>query len=116
MSQHKHLKPVYWGLFSVGGTVAALALAPVVLVVCIMLPLGMFGDPAQFYANIHAFVAHKFVFLVLTGIVFTMLWHGCHRFYYILHDMHIHVGNRTRLAFYGFAIGAFLITLLCGWF
>ena len=26
----KHMKPLYWGLFSAGGTVAALALSPVV--------------------------------------------------------------------------------------
>lgn len=116
MAKHKHLKPVYWGLFSVGGTVAALALAPIVLVVCILLPFGMLGDPVEFFSNLHGFIANKFVFLVLAGIAFTMLWHGCHRFYYILHDMHIHVGNGTRLGFYAFAVGAFLITLLCGWF
>lgn len=112
----KHMKPLYWGLFSVGGTTAALALAPIVAVLCILLPFGVLGDSQAFYRNIHGFVANKFVFLILAGIIFTFLWHGVHRFYYILHDMHIHVGSKTRLAFYAFAVGAFVITLICGWF
>ena len=28
----RHFKPIYWGLFSVGGTIAALALAPIIIV------------------------------------------------------------------------------------
>lgn len=115
-SSSKHLKPLYWGLFSVGGTVAALALAPIIIIVCILLPFGVLGDPATFYQSIHGFVGNWFIFAVLTGLVFTILWHGVHRFYYILHDMHIHVGNKARMGFYGFAIGAFLITLFSGWF
>lgn len=113
---HKHLKPLYWGIFSGGGTIAALALASIVFIICILLPLGILGDANKFYANLHGFVANKFVFLVLAGIIFTLLWHGVHRFYYILHDMHIHVGNRVRLGFYAFTISAFFITLCAGWF
>ena len=37
----RHLKPIYWGLFSVGGTIAALALAPIILVLCVLLPFGV---------------------------------------------------------------------------
>lgn len=115
MSQaSKHLKPLYWGLFSVGGTIAALALASIICIVCILLPFKIIGSPQAFYHSLHGFVGHWFVFLVLAGIIFTILWHGCHRFYYILHDMHIHVGNKTRLSFYAFAIAAFVVTVLCG--
>lgn len=116
MSQHKHLKPLYWGIFSAGGTIAALSLASIIAVICIALPLRWLGTPEEFYFNLHEWVANKFIFLVLAGIIFTLLWHGVHRFYYILHDMHIHVGNRTRLSLYGFALAAFVITLLVGWF
>ena len=111
----KHIKPLYWGLFSAGGTVAALALAPIVIIFCILLPFGILGNPLEFFMSVHGFVSNKFVYLILVGLVFTMLWHGVHRFYYILHDMHIHVGNKTRLGFYAFAIGAFLVTLFAGW-
>lgn len=111
----KHLKPLYWGLFSAGGTIAALALAAIVVIFCLLLPFGILGNPGKFYMSAHGFVANKFVYLVLCGLVFTILWHGVHRFYYILHDMHVHVGSKTRLGFYAFAIGAFLIALLAGW-
>lgn len=114
--QHKHMKPIYWGLFSVGGTTAALFLAPLILLMCILLPLGILGDPTTFHQHAHAWLQNWFIYLIATGLVFTFLWHGVHRFYYILHDMHIHVGNRTRWAFYAFAILSFLIALLIGWF
>lgn len=110
----KHLKPVYWGIFSVGGTVAALALAPLILVMGILLPLGVLGDATQFYHNVHNFIANPIVYLVLAGLIFTLLWHGVHRFYYILHDMHVHVGNGVRLCFYAIAILAFLASLYYG--
>lgn len=113
---NKHMKPLYWGIFSAGGTIAALVLAPVVAVLCILLPFGLLGSPDDFYGSVHGFVANKPVYLVLAAVVFAILWHGVHRFYYILHDMHVHVGNRTRLAFYGFAVLAFLLALLKGWF
>ena len=111
----RHLKPIYWGLFSVGGTIAALALAPIILVLCVLLPFGVLGDPAKFYHSIHWLVANNFVYLILVGIIFAMLWHGVHRFYYVLHDLHIHIGNRTRNSFYAIAILGALITLCVGW-
>ncbi|MFW2177259.1 MULTISPECIES: fumarate reductase subunit FrdD [unclassified Moraxella] len=110
----KHLKPIYWGIFSVGGTVAALALAPLVLVICLLLPLGILGNADTFYQNVHNFIANPLVYVVLVGLIFTLLWHGVHRFYYILHDMHIHVGNGVRLFFYAIAIIAFVMCLYCG--
>ncbi|MDO4643577.1 MAG: fumarate reductase subunit FrdD [Cardiobacteriaceae bacterium] len=112
----RHFKPVYWGLFSVGGTIAALALAPIIIALSIALPFGWLGSSSDFYQSIHGFVANKFVYLVLAGIVFSMLWHGVHRFYYVLHDLHIHIGNRTRNFFYLVAIVAFVLTLYAGWF
>lgn len=111
----KHLKPIYWGIFSVGGTVAALALAPLILVFCLLLPFNALGtNGEQFYQNIHGFIAHPLVFFILVSLTFTLLWHGVHRFYYILHDMHIHVGNGTRWIFYGFAMVAYVMTVVVG--
>lgn len=112
---NKHMKPLYWGIFSAGGTVAALALAPLLLVFGILMPLGVLGNPLEFFMNVHGFVSNKFVYLVLVGLTFTILWHGVHRLYYLLHDLHIHVGSKTRLSLYAFAIGAFLLTLFAGW-
>ncbi len=112
---NKHMKPVYWGIFSAGGTVAAMVLAPLLAVLCILLPFGLIGDAARFYHSVHGFISQWWVSLLLAGLLFSILWHGVHRFYYILHDMHIHVGNRTRWGFYGFAVLAFLITVLAAW-
>lgn len=110
----KHLKPLYWGIFSVGGTVGALALASLIFVIAILLPLGMLGDATVFYQNVHNFIANPFVYLILALLIFTLLWHGVHRFYYILHDMHFHVGNAVRWFFYAIAIVALLVSIYYG--
>lgn len=110
----KHLKPLYWGLFSVGGTVAALALAPLILVICILLPLGAIGDANRFYQNLHDVIANPLVYVILAILIFTLLWHGVHRFYYILHDLHINVGSKTRLLFYTIAMVALALTIYHG--
>lgn len=114
-SGKKHLKPLYWGIFSAGGTIAALALSSVIFIVCILIPFDLIGDREVFYDNITGFISNKFVFLVLAGIIFTILWHGVHRFYYIMHDLHIPAGAGTRYAFYLFAILAFVSTVIIGW-
>ncbi len=114
MSDNKHLKPLYWGIFSVGGTVAALTLVPLVLVFCLLVPFGVLGDATAFYHSVHTFVAHPIIYVGLSGLIFTLLWHGAHRFYYILHDIHFHVGNGVRLFFYGIAIMGFVISLVYG--
>ena len=112
----RHFKPIYWGLFSVGGTIAALALAPIIIVLSIALPFGWLGSAETFYQSIHGFVANKFVYLVLAGVIFAMMWHGVHRFYYLLHDLHYHIGNRFRNVCYLVTIAIFALTLYAGWF
>lgn len=107
----KHLKPIYWGIFSVGGTVAALLLAPLVLVLCLLLPLGIIGDGERLFVSVHEFIKHPMVYLLLSGIVFSLLWHGVHRLYYILHDVHIKVGNGVRLFFYAIAVVAWVVSV-----
>ncbi len=112
----KHLKPMYWGIFSVGGTIASLVLAPLVIVICLLLPMGVLGDADKFYQSVHQFIAHPVIYLLLAGLIFTLVWHGVHRFYYILHDIHFHVGNGVRLFFYSIAIIAFVVTVIYGLF
>lgn len=110
----KHLKPIYWGIFSVGGTIASLLLAPLVLIICLLLPTGFLGNTDKFYQSVHQFVSHPVVYLLFAGLIFTLVWHGVHRFYYILHDIHIHVGNATRIFFYSIAIFSFIASLYIG--
>jgi fumarate reductase subunit D len=53
--------------------------------------------------------------LVVVAVLFMILWHTAHRFYYVLHDFHIHVGIKTRYALYAFVIACALWTLVAGW-
>jgi hypothetical protein len=49
-------------------------------------------------------------------VIFAMMWHGVHRFYYLLHDLHYHIGNRFRNVCYLVTIAIFALTLYAGWF
>ncbi|WP_019673442.1 fumarate reductase subunit FrdD [Psychrobacter lutiphocae] len=111
---NKHLKPIFWGIFSGGGTAAALALAPMIVVICILLPFGVLGSPDSFYENAHYWINHWFFLVAFSVLVFLFMWHGAHRLYYILHDMHYHVGNGVRYGLYTLAVVAFLVTLFIG--
>ena len=54
--------------------------------------------------------------LFSVGVIFAMMWHGVHRFYYLLHDLHYHIGNRFRNVCYLVTIAIFALTLYAGWF
>lgn len=116
MKKPEQMTPLFWGVFAAGGTAVAMLLVALIVIFGLLLPFGLIGDAAEFRANAVGFVGHGLVYLVLAGIVFTMLWHALHRFYYVLHDFHIHVGYTFRAALYTIALVAFLVTLGYGWF
>lgn len=110
----KHLKPIYWGLFAGGGTLAALILPALIVLFGVLLPFGLIGFPPTLHTHWQGFVSRWWVFIPLALILFMLLWHTVHRLYYILHDMHIHVGNKTRWSLYAFALLILVLTLVCG--
>ncbi|GBU09122.1 hypothetical protein AwWohl_02600 [Gammaproteobacteria bacterium] len=111
----KTMKPLYWSLFGAGGMAAALALPALIILLSIAIPFGLIGSPAGFYAAIAPWLSNKFIFLCLGGILFLILWHCVHRFYYCLHDCQIHIGTKTRWVLYLIAIISFVITMGYGW-
>lgn len=116
MNKPEHMTPLYWGLFAAGGTTAALLLVACIVIFGVLLPFGIIGDAATLRANVLGFVSHPIVYLLLAGVFFTFLWHALHRFFYVLHDFHIHVGYGFRSVLYAIAIVALLATLAYGWF
>lgn len=111
----KTMKPLYWSLFGGGGMIAALALPTLIFLLGFALPFGLIGNAEGFYVMMQAWFANKFFFLCMAGILFLVLWHCVHRFYYCLHDCQIHIGGKTRWALYTIALVAFAITLIAGW-
>ena len=80
----KSIKPIFWGLFAAGGTLAAF-IAPVLAVLFLMAALG--HPPSIFtYERLHAFAANGFGKLILFSVITLFLWHAAHRLRVTVHD------------------------------
>lgn len=112
--RHQHLKPIYWGLFAGGGTIAALIMPALVVIFGIMLPFGLIADPNHLQFSLQDCLGRWWIFIPIAFLLFMVLWHCLHRLYYVLHDMHFNVNNNTRVAFYTCAVFIFLLTCFCG--
>ena len=114
MSRPKNMKSIYWSLFAAGGMIGALVLPTLVLILSLLLPLGVLGSPATFYDTLSPLFQNIFFYIIMVGVLFLVLWHTAHRFYYVLHDLHVHVGIKTRYSLYAFVIVCSLVTLIAG--
>ena len=96
----KSNKPVIWGLFAAGGTIAAFV-APVLAYLTLM---AAYGDPpaAMSYENIQAFAANWLGKLALFGIISLMLWFAAHRMHTALHGLGLRAD--MAVAVIGYAI------------
>ena len=111
MSIPKTMKPLFWSIFGAGGMIAALILPTVIFIFSFLMPWGFIGDAASFYKNYSGWLHNFFIYFIGAGVLFVILWHCVHRFFYCLHDCQIHVGSKVRFVLYGFAIFAFILTL-----
>ena len=81
----KSNKPIIWGPFAAGGTVAAF-IAPVLILLTLMAALGHVPD-ALAYARLHAFAAHWLGKLVLLVVIGLSLWTSAHRLRITAYDL-----------------------------
>ena len=114
MSKPKNMKSIYCSLFAAGGMIAALVLPTLVAILSLLLPMELVGNPATFYDTVSPLFHNAFFYILMVGVLFLMLWHTAHRFYYVLHDFHIHVNIKTRYALYAVVIVCSLVTLFAG--
>ncbi|HXJ81682.1 MAG TPA: fumarate reductase subunit FrdD [Candidatus Methylomirabilis sp.] len=108
-SHNKTTEPFWWGLFSVGGVVAAF-LVPIHLILNgLAIPLGWISVSP---ASMAALVRHPLVKIYLFVLIALPLYHWAHRFRFILEDLGLH-GMRTPLAIlcYGAAIVGTVLTI-----
>ncbi len=94
-------KPIVWGLFAAGGTLAAFVLPVLVLI----LLLAGHGQPAAAlsYGNMHAFAAGWFGKLILFAVISLCLWHAAHRLRDALHGLGLRADKLAALIAYGAA-------------
>ena len=104
----KSNKPIFWGLFAAGGTLAAF-LAPALALLFVMVSLG--HAPGLFsYDRLHAFAGHWFAKLFLFGVISLFPWHAAHRLRVTLFDFGLRQDGKVAVLAYIVAAAG---TVLC---
>ncbi len=110
-------KPIVWGLFAAGGTVAAFVLPVILLLSGLGVVIGILPAGFLAYENMRTLLGHPLVRLVTFGILFLIVWHAAHRMRITAHDVGIRADTLMAVIFYGIAaactilLGAALIQL-----
>ena len=106
------IEPLLWGLFSVGGMVAALAVPIHLFLFGLAFPLGWLDPPN--YEGLRALVANPVTKLYLFILCALSLSHWAHRFRYTLYDgLQIkHLNELINTLCYG---GAVVGTIVAGY-
>jgi fumarate reductase subunit D len=110
-------KPLVWGLFAAGGTLAAFLCAPLIFAIGLGVPLGLIPAESLAYERVITLLASPLVRVVLFLTLSLFLWHSAHRLRITAHDLGIYADRHVMRVCYGLAtIGticsaAVLITL-----
>jgi fumarate reductase subunit D len=104
-------KPIIWGLFAAGGTLAAFVLPALILITCFAVPLGLLPTDVLSYERLHALMQHPLSKLVIFGVLFLVIWHAAHRMRITAHDLGIRNDTLTMFICYGVAAAGTLLAL-----
>ena len=109
VSSNKNIEPLWWGLFSAGGVVAAFLVPVHILIFGFAVPLGWITDTGALF---HYWPVKIYLFVLIA----LPLYHWAHRFHFTVNDMRLGV-PRGPLAFlcYGGAIVGTVMTLWVLW-
>ena len=102
-------KPIIWGLFAAGGTVAAFVVPVMVLITCLAVPLGLLSVDVLSYEHVLALLQHPVSKLATFGMLFVVIWHAAHRLRITAHDLGIRNDTVVAVTFYGIAAAATLL-------
>jgi fumarate reductase subunit D len=105
-------KPIVWGLFAAGGTVAAFVLPMLILITGTGVGLGLVPESTLQYDNLRAVLTHSLTRLVVFGVLFLMLWHAAHRLRITAHDLGVRADTLVATVVYAAAgLGSLLLAL-----
>jgi fumarate reductase subunit D len=105
-------KPIIWSLFAAGGTLTALLMPVLVVLVALAVPVGYLPAELFSYARIHELLASPIVKLIVFAVVFLSLWHSAHRMRITVHDFGLRADSFAVFVFYGIAAVASIFLVL----
>jgi len=113
MAPRRTSEPLWWGLFAVGGVVAAFLVPVHLLIHGLAVPLGWVGLS---HARMLTLAGEPVVKLYLFVLITLPLYHWAHRFRFILEDVGLHSLRRPIAIFsYGGAVLGTVATLWVLW-
>ena len=100
VSLNKNIEPLWWGLFSAGGVVAAFLVPVHILIFGFAVPLGWIPDTGELFR-------YSLVKIYLFVLIALPLYHWAHRFYFTVNDMRLGVprGPLAVLCYGGAMVG-----------
>jgi fumarate reductase subunit D len=93
-------KPIIWGLFAAGGTLAAFVVPVLILITCLLS-----------YDRLLGLLQHPFSKLVTFAILFLLIWHAAHRMRITAHDFGVRNDPLVMFICYGVAAAGSLLAL-----
>ncbi len=105
-------KPIIWGLFAAGGTVAAFLVPALILITCLGVPLGLLPADALSYRHLLDLLQHPLSRLVTFAVLFLVVWHAAHRTRITAHDLGIRNDPLVAFVCYGIAAAGTLLMLI----
>ena len=103
-------KPIFWGLFAAGGTIAAFVL-PVLVLFTLMAGYGRIPE-AMTYENMHAIADNWFGKLFLFAVISLCLWHAAHRMRTALYGLGLRADKGVAIIGYGIAGVGTILTIM----
>ena len=102
-------KPIVWGLFAAGGTVAAFVLPVIMLLAGLGGTVGLL--PADFltFERAQSLLGHALTRLAVFGVLTLILWHAAHRMRITAHDLGLRADTLVAVLLYGLAAFATLL-------
>ncbi|CAG4882534.1 Fumarate reductase subunit D [Georgfuchsia toluolica] len=97
----KSNKPIIWGTFAAGGTVAAFV-APILILLFLLAATGHV-PPGLDYVKLHSVVAHWFGKVVTFVVIFLLLWSQAHRLRITCFDFGLRADTLVAIVFYALA-------------
>ena len=104
-------KPIIWGLFVAGGTVAAFVVPVLILITCLAVPLGLLSTDVLSYKRLLDLLQHPLSKLVTFAVLFLIIWHAAHRIRITAHDLSIRNDTVVMFICYGIAAAGTLVAL-----
>ena len=102
-------KPLVWGPFAAGGTLAAFLL-PVLVLITLVAGHGRIPD-GLFFAEVHGFASNWLAKIVLLAVIALSLWHAAHRLRDAVHGLGLRADKVVALLSYGTAAAGTLLTI-----